>query len=196
MWFEEMFDLKCGGFYLSPGLCKLACERCSSGSVRKRDGGMEMDEFVKLVKGYELAEVELMVVRGGDPVLAAGQIEPAVELMQQVARVRMHVSGIRPQVLGKFRSLVSGFKLDVKIPVVGDLSEDQRAICGKVLGGDQFVDPYRTALGGAIEVVDGMELTFFSCTSFADLTPELREMVVDSVRGRKSGLIVAEKRLN
>lgn len=196
VWFEEMFDLKCGGFYLSPGLCKLQCERCSTASIRSRQGGMEQDAFIQLLKTYELAEVELLVIRGGDPVHVVGQITPALTLMKEQSRVRLHVSGIRPQVLLKLRGEVSGFKLDLKIPAGGTLTVEQRAVCGKVLGGEQFVDPYRVALNESIGVVDGMELSFFSSTSFGDLTPDLQGMLVDSVKGRKSALIVGEKKLN
>lgn len=159
---DELFGMKTGAFFISP-----------VGNVNTNPPElMELDDVLAQLLQYRLMGVEMFLMRGHEPASMASFIVAPLAVVSDHGPVRVYTNGLRPSAMGKIKEMVSGFKVDVKIPL------KSKYTAAEVARYEEFVGPGVVAYGKflmeTVEMADGMELTVFNCSTFQSLSLDER----------------------
>lgn len=189
---DPQYDLLMATFYTDPSVCRLVCGVCEMRKWKDRIKFLDDDEFLLELQRYSLRGVELFQIRGGECCYLYGELEKYLKQMAEVAPIRLGTSGIRPQILSKFKTIVSGFRLDIKIPLLDYYTDEDLELCKKCVGVAKIVPLLRKGLIESVDLIDSMQFTYYTSSTWHLFNDDQRASTLRYLSNRKGLFIVDE----
>jgi len=188
---EEQYDLSAGSFFADPKTCAFECLHCNLGNLgRIIPRYMSLDDVLMQVNRYNTIGVELIELRGGEPTMLLASIPEALEFISGYFPLRISTSGTRPISVFQMKTWASGFKVDIKLPPSGRPEDFAAPSCNAALGDASDENEYWQVLNSTLDIVDGMQFTYYTCTNFQRFSNEAQGAIKQMLQARNSPFIV------
>ena len=126
--FKDQPGVQSAVLYTHIPLCNLECFQChNKAGFDPSPGFISYEKLLDKLNKLKLLGVELIIISGGEPLLAKNLIEGLKFIKQAGFPVRVDTNGTLPEkieyLIGK--KVVDGFALDIKIPLKSAYSGDE-----------------------------------------------------------------------
>ena len=169
--------------------CNLSCTNChnreTARKLKQTFSYMSLDELENNLKSGILMGVELLVISGGEPTLQYSKFETLLKKIKQNIPIRMDTNGLLPDVVEKIKPNVTGFAVDIKIPIKDTYTEEELNRYRTILGIDDIVG-YSANVSKTISIVDGMENTLFRTVKYPNLIQDDIDYISNFVKSLSS----------
>lgn len=186
---EPQFGLRSAVFYSDANVCHVGCKFC-----KYRDGKKHKllipDDFVKEVMRYEVMGAEMLSFRGGELTNYVSDIQSLMELLITELPIRIHTNGLRTMSIKRLIPSVDGFCVDIKLPLKDSYSQEERERYQSLVAIAKCSYSYRDSMRESLHLVDGLQFTYYTCTTFKWLSEKEQQEIRDSVKGLKSPFIL------
>lgn len=155
--------------------CNLSCVDCHNMHSCKKHYNKDFykrDEFLEnLRNSILLGTSEIFIISGGEPTLHTfSLIEELREIRKEFPdlKIRIDTNGQRPKDVLKLKPYVTGFALDIKIPIKNSYTSEEIERYRNILG-IFYIGKYRNNILRTINIIDDMEYTIYRTVRYTQL---------------------------
>lgn len=156
---------------------------------------MILDDLLMLLIHYSLLGVELVEIEGGHGIVSG---KPYQELLTQIGdkfRLRVSKLGIQPSLAEKLKPFVGGFCVDLKVVPKPQYAEADYVFYRQRFNVKRSLPEYSSMTMRLAEIVDGMDLTYYTCSVYDQLSSEDKAHLARFREQVKSPFLVGGKKL-
>lgn len=190
---DPQYDLQMATFYTDPSNCRLVCGVCEMRDWKDRISLLNDDEFLIELNRYVLRGTELFQVRGGECCFIYAELNSYLKMMADKVPVRLGTSGIWPKILERFKPIVSGFRLDIKIPLLDCYTEKDLELCATCVRVPKLIPVLKKGLVETMDLIDDMQFTYYHSSTWHLFSDDQKEATLKHLSNRKGLFILDEK---